>query len=216
MMMLRKEKREERQSNKLALAANDGLANAVAAARAHASSPVPPIVMRPRFRSATAAVVLGNRRAWSHDVWLATRRLVRAHNHSLFDFAGHSHERLLDIGGVLGRRFEKWNTEAVCKLLRLLVVDDALRDEIALVANKQFVDIFARIAINLLQPLAHVVERHLVGDVVHDNDAVRAAVIRRRNSAEALLACCVPDLQLDHFSLQLDRADFLCDIIFFC
>jgi hypothetical protein len=41
-----------------------------------------------------------NRRARSDDVRLSAGRLARAHNHSLFDFGSHRHERLLDVGVV--------------------------------------------------------------------------------------------------------------------
>ena len=69
---------------------------------------------------------------------------------------------------------------------RLFVINDALGDEIALVADEQLVDILASIAVDLLEPLTDVVERDLVSDVVHDDDAVRAAIIGRRDGAETL------------------------------
>jgi len=73
-----------------------------------------------------------------------------------------------------------------------VVVDDLLGGKIALVADQQLVDALARVAVNLLQPLLDVVERDLVCDVVHDDDAVRAAVVARRNGTEALLAGGIP------------------------
>ena len=48
-----------------------------------------------------------------------------------------------------------------------------------------------------------------ISGVVHDDDAVRAAVVAAGDGAEALLPCRVPDLQLDGLALELDRADFL-------
>jgi len=53
--------------------------------------------------------------------------------------------------------------------------------------------------------------RTLVRDIVHDNDTVRAAVVRRSDRAETLLAGRVPDLQLDRLAFQLDRADLEID-----
>ena len=86
------------------------------------------------------------------------------------------------------------HAQTLGKLLGRVVVDHLLCRQIALVADQQLVDIFARIAVDLLQPLPHVVERNLVGDVVHHNDAVRAAIVRRCDGTEALLTGGIPDL----------------------
>ena len=72
------------------------------------------------------------------------------------------------------------------------ILDHLLIRHIALIAHKQLVHALSSVAINLLQPLLDVVERVHVGDVVDDADAVRAAIVRRRDGAEALLARCVP------------------------
>lgn len=55
----------------------------------------------------------------------------------------------------------------------------------------------------------YVLEGLGISGVVHDDDAVRAAVVAAGDGAEALLPCRVPDLQLDGLALELDRADFL-------
>lgn len=71
-------------------------------------------------------------------------------------------------------------------------VDHLLRLQVALVAHQQLVHVLAGVALDLLQPLFDVVERLLVGAVVHHDDAVRAPVVRRRYRTEALLAGRVP------------------------
>jgi hypothetical protein len=81
--------------------------------------------------------------------------------------------------------------------------------QVALVAHEQLVDVLARVAVDLVQPLLDVGEGVPVGDVVDDDDAVGAAVVGRGDGAEALLPRRVPDLQLDGLGLQLDGADFL-------
>lgn len=43
--------------------------------------------------------------------------------------------------------------------------------------------------------MLHVVEGLLVGDIIHDDDAVGPAVVAAGDRAEALLARGVPDLQ---------------------
>ena len=55
--------------------------------------------------------------------------------------------------------------------------------------------------VDLLQPALDVVERVEVGDVVHDDDAVSAAVVGAADRAEALLARSVPNLQLDRLAV---------------
>lgn len=61
--------------------------------------------------------------------------------------------------------------------LRSRVVDNLLCGQIALVADKQLVDVLASVAVDLLKPLLHVVERLLIGHVVDDDDAVGTAVV---------------------------------------
>ena len=88
-------------------------------------------------------------------------------------------------------------------------IDHLLGGEITLVSDQQLVDVVARVAVYLLQPLLHVAEALLVGAVVDDDDAVGAAVVGRGDGAEPLLAGRVPDLEFDCFAFQLDGADFL-------
>lgn len=95
-----------------------------------------------------------------------------------------------------------------------VVLDHLLVDQVALVPDEELVDALVRVAVDLLQPLLDVVEGVLVGDVVDDDDAVRAPVVRGRDGPEPLLAGSVPldvrrrvethDLQLDGLALQLD------------
>ena len=62
-----------------------------------------------------------------------------------------------------------------------------------------------------LEPLPDVVEGYPVGNVVDDDDAVRTAVVRGRDSAKPFLAGRVPDLQLDRFPVEMFGADFEVD-----
>jgi hypothetical protein len=48
------------------------------------------------------------------------------------------------------------------------------------------------VAIDFVQPLLDIVERILNGDVVHDDNAVSAAIVRAGDGAEALLTGSVP------------------------
>lgn len=63
------------------------------------------------------------------------------------------------------------------------------------------------LSLGLLQPVAGVLERVVVGRVVEEERAHRVAIVGARYGAEALLARRVPDLQLDaHARLDLDDA----------
>ncbi len=72
------------------------------------------------------------------------------------------------------------------------VLDHLLVGHIALVSYEQLVDALGGVAVDLLEPLLDVVEAIHVGDIVDDADAVGAAVVRRRDGAEAFLAGGIP------------------------
>ena len=73
--------------------------------------------------------------------------------------------------------------------------------EVHFVADEQLAHVVARVFVDLRQPALHVLEGVHVGDVVHDDDAVRAAVVGAADRAEALLARSVPNLQLDRLAV---------------
>ena len=77
---------------------------------------------------------------------------------------------------------------------------------VILVADQDPVDHLA-VLVDLVQPALHVGEALAAGDVVDDDDAVRAAVVGAGDGAEALLARRVPDLQLHLLPMQLDCAN---------
>lgn len=129
--------------------------------------------------------------------------------HASLDLRCHGQECLFDIVRCLGGCFEEFNAERVGKFLALFGGNDAFGGEVGFVADQKLVDILRGVSIDFVQPLFDVVKGLLIRDVVDDNDPVRASVVRRRNGSEALLAGGVPDLKLDRFLIQLDRADFL-------
>jgi hypothetical protein len=135
------------------------------------------------------------------------RRRLRLHPR--LDLTRHGQKRLLHIGRRLGRRFQKLDPKRVGKLFALFRRYNTLGREIALVADQELVNVFRRISVNFVQPLLNIVEGFGVGHVVNDNNAVRAAVVGRRNRTKAFLAGCVPNLQLDRLLVQLNGADFL-------
>jgi hypothetical protein len=67
------------------------------------------------------------------------------------------------------------------------------------------------VLLDLAHPVPDAVEAPAVRYVVHQQDALRAAEVRRGDGAEPLLARRVPNLQLDPLSVQLDVLNFEVD-----
>jgi len=84
--------------------------------------------------------------------------------------------------------------------LRHCVLHHLLVRHITLVTHEQLVHTLRGVAVDLLQPLLDVVEAVHVGDIVDDADAVRAAVVRRGDGAETLLARGIPLLYIPQIS----------------
>jgi hypothetical protein len=131
--------------------------------------------------------------------------------HSGFDLRGHGKKCLFHIGASLGRRFEELNAKRISEFLALFGADNALRRQIGLISNQQFVDILRSISVNFMQPLFDIVEGLSVGDVIYDDDAVSAAIIGGRNRSKALLSGSIPNLKLNGLSIKLDCANFEID-----
>ena len=87
----------------------------------------------------------------------------------------------------------------------------AVLAKVRLVGDQQLVHILPRILVNLGEPPLDVVERLHVGDVIHDDDAVGAAVIGAANRAETLLARRIPDLKLYRLPVKLYGPDLEVD-----
>lgn len=115
---------------------------------------------------------------------------------------------MLDVGGSLGRRFEELNAQRVGKFLALFRRDHTLARQIGLITHQKLVDVLGSVSINLVQPLLYIVEGFLIGDIVDNDNSVGAAIVRRCNGAESFLSGCIPDLELDRLSVQLDRSNF--------
>jgi hypothetical protein len=142
--------------------------------------------------SAAAGLLRGDGLAlsWPDGIGgLVRRRLPR---HPVFDFRRHGHERLLHIGGRLGRGFDVGHANLVGKGLGRGELHRALASQIRFIAYQQFVDGFRGVAVDLIEPLFDVGEGLGVGDVEYHDDAVRAAVVAARDGAETLLTGGVP------------------------
>eukprot|EP00327_Prymnesium_parvum_P021526 CAMPEP_0113273928 /NCGR_PEP_ID=MMETSP0008_2-20120614/24120_1 /TAXON_ID=97485 /ORGANISM="Prymnesium parvum" /LENGTH=202 /DNA_ID=CAMNT_0000123493 /DNA_START=423 /DNA_END=1031 /DNA_ORIENTATION=+ /assembly_acc=CAM_ASM_000153 len=134
-------------------------------------------------------------------------------HHLVLDLVRHHqecrvHERARLRGCLEERDVQRLRKLPALRLRHLPQARLALRvAEVRLVADQQLVDVLPRVLVDLRQPPLHVVEGLQAGHVVHNDNAVRAAVVGAADRAEALLARRVPDLQLDRLSIQLYRAD---------
>jgi hypothetical protein len=128
---------------------------------------------------------------------------VLGDGNSIFDFASHQGERLLDVLRVLGRSLQEANAVVVREFLALLGAHDTLALQIALVADEDAGNVVAGVLLNLSHPVLNSAERIAAGDIVGDNNAVGTLVVAGSDGLEALLTGSVPNLQLDRLAVNL-------------
>ena len=126
----------------------------------------------------------------------------------VLDFSRHCREGRLYVLAHLGRGLQEADAVVVGHLEALVKRDDPLVLQVGLVANQDARNVVLRVLFDLAHPSVNCAERVTVGDVVRHDDAVRALVVARGDCLEPLLTCCVPNLQLAHFLVNVDRADF--------
>ncbi len=63
--------------------------------------------------------------------------------------------------------------------------------------------------LDLVHPVLDSAEALAVGDVVSHDDTVSALIIAGSDGLETLLACSVPDLELNGLSVNLNGSNFL-------
>ena len=77
--------------------------------------------------------------------------------------------------------------------------------QITFVSDEELVDVLARVSVDLLQPLLHVVERLLVRHVVHHDDPVRPAVVAAKLEVKG--ACHIGCPKKNTRSLRIESGD---------
>lgn len=142
-------------------------------------------------------------------------------SHPIFNLLGHGDESLFHISRVQGGRLQKGDPHFIRQFLQTskpnnknlsgCVFDHPLGSQVALVAYEELADTFAAVPLHLLQPHADIGKGLGVSDVIDDNYAMGTTIVGGGDGAKALLPSCVPDLQLDRFTLQVDCADFKVD-----
>jgi len=126
-------------------------------------------------------------------------------------FLHQGHERLLHVATILGRSLNEGQMELVGELLACDLAHHALGCQIALVADKQFDDVTASIALNLCEPLPGVVEGDLIRHVINQDHAMGATIIAARDCPEPFLSGGIPNLHLDDLALKVHGPDLEVD-----
>eukprot|EP00958_Prasinococcus_capsulatus_P004570 scaffold421_cov382-Prasinococcus_capsulatus_cf.AAC.3 len=77
--------------------------------------------------------------------------------------------------------------------------------KITLVADQHDNNLSVGMITQLLEPALHVVEGHVLSDIINQESSYGAPVVSTRNRPVSLLSCRVPDLCLDCLSLHLGQ-----------
>lgn len=130
---------------------------------------------------------------------------------SILHRPGQAKEARLHVDVVLGRALEEVDAAFPRELRALLGANDLLVEHVALVPHEDLVNVNVGVLLDLGYPVADGLEGPAVGDVVDEEDALRAAEVGRGDGAKALLAGRVPDLQLDALAVHLHVLDLEVD-----
>ena len=143
--------------------------------------------------------------------WVGSLARGLRNRHIILDLARHRRECRLYVLALLGGGLEEAHAVVIRHLLSLLERDCSFVLQISLVAHKDPSNIVLRVLLDLAHPGVHGVEGVAISDVVHDDNAVSPLVVARCDRLEALLARCVPNLQLAHLVVALNRANLEVD-----
>lgn len=115
-------------------------------------------------------------------------------------------EGQLDIARIQRRSLNEAQSVLAGELLGLLSGHSPQVPQIALVSNQHDDDVRVGMVAKLFQPARDVLVGLVLGDVVDEEGADRAAVVSAGDSTVALLAGGIPDLGLDGLVVDLDAA----------
>ena len=130
---------------------------------------------------------------------------------SILHRPGYAQEARLHVDVILGRALEEVDTEFPSQLCALLGAYDLLVEHVALVTHKNLVDVDVGVLLDLGYPVADGLEGPAVGNVVDEENALRASEVGRCDCAESLLSGRVPDLKLDALAVNLHILDLEVD-----
>lgn len=131
--------------------------------------------------------------------------------HLLTDDIHQALKDLLHVDVLLGTGLEELETEVIGEPPAILSRYDTLILQITLVPHENDLSIVPGIGLDLCGPVLHGSEGLLVGNVIHEQEAHGSSVVGCGDRTVALLARCVPDLQLDPLVMAVDSLDLEVD-----
>lgn len=134
---------------------------------------------------------------------LGSTRDTRTSN-DLVDFADDGLEGFLNVGGFESRRLDEGKSLLLSKCLGLFGGDSTKVTKIALVSDEHDDDVGISVVTELRQPSLDVLERVLLGDVIHKQGSNSSSVVSAGDSSVSLLTGSVPDLGLNHLAIDRD------------
>merc|ERR1712184_233885 len=91
------------------------------------------------------------------------------------------------------------------KSLSLFSLDISPSFQVTLVADEHDDHVAVAVLSGILQPGGQVVEGVSPGDVVNKESSCSPPIVGAGDGSECLLSCCVPDLKLDLFPLNINH-----------
>jgi hypothetical protein len=160
-----------------------------------------------------AAVLLGLRSLFRREVHSCLRgwSALPIRNQPVLHGPCDTDECLVHVDVILCGALPEGNAEFFGKLLAFGCTHDLLVEHVALVPNKNFVDMHICMLLDLGNPVADALEAATIRDIVHEQNALSAAEVARCDGAEALLPGGVPNLQLNASSINVNVLDFEVD-----
>ena len=138
------------------------------------------------------------------DPTLVIGQIIHASINIIVDHLTRLEEGLLHIECSLGTCLQENQSVLLGKSLAFFGANLSSGVQVCFVSNKH--DHYVRVAIlsDFLQPSCQVVECLLAGDVIHKQGPCCTSVVAPSDGLERLLACSVPNLQLDVLVVNLD------------
>mmetsp|Transcript_62658 Transcript_62658/g.136066 ORF Transcript_62658/g.136066 Transcript_62658/m.136066 type:complete len:212 (+) Transcript_62658:32-667(+) len=114
-------------------------------------------------------------------------------------------ENLLHILTGQGTSLLQKDTLFLGPFARLLERDLALLCQVALIPDYDDVDLPRRLLLGILKPILEVIEGLVRGNVKQDQGPTSPTVVGAGHGAVALLACCVPDVELHPLIIDVEN-----------
>lgn len=143
------------------------------------------------FLTATRLLICnGSSFARPDCIW--RRVYCRLPRHPVLDFCCHCHKCLFYICCCFSWCLQIWNSNFIGKCFGSCIFNGPLSFKIWFISNKEFVYGFWSIAVDLIQPLFHIIERFRIGYIEDYNNTMGTSVVAAGDCSESFLTCCVP------------------------